>query len=340
VKRGDVLLLGNVEVERIFAGRERTMIDAVRAAYLVHEQGDVSLPNCPFLRFPGDAKSRIIAKPAYLGGKFQVAGIKWVASFPANTARGLDRASATLILNSPETGAPTAIMEGSGISAYRTAASAALAAEVLRGRAPAAAAGLIGCGLINFHVLRLLLIQRPEIEEILLYDKDAARAERFAQKCASFLGGRKFRISECGEDVVKNANLISLATTATVPHLSSASPTDREAVILHISLRDFTPGALLAADNVVDDVEHSCSNATSVHLAAQQKGNRDFVRTTLGAILAGKAPARVEGVPVIFSPFGLGILDVALAHAALGIALEQGIGTVVAEFLPAPWDAA
>ena len=337
MNQGDLLLLRGGEIRKLFRGREARLVETVKEAYLVHREGDVSVPNCPFLRFPDNERDRIIAKPAYLGGGFRRAGIKWIASFPRNLDQGIERASATLILNSPDTGVPVAILESSVISAARTAASAALAATALREQRGFTSVGIVGCGLINFETLRFLLELHPQAETVYLYDLDERRVRQYRDKSLQNAGTRDVRIVDRVETVFREADVVSVATTAIIPHLDFPKGEQRPGIILHISLRDFTPEVILAADNVVDDVEHVCSNQTSLHLAMQKQGNHKFIRATLGAILAGEQPARAGTGPVIFSPFGLGILDLALAHVACQLAEEAGVGTRIKDFLPTPW---
>src|SRR5215467_10466535 len=180
---GNIAILRGSEVRALLAGRELEVIEAVRMAYETHGEGDSALPHSTFLRFPCQPQDRIIALPAYLGGEFQIAGIKWVSSFPENLHLGVDRASAVLILNSPQTGRPEAVLEGSVISAKRTAASAALAAQCLLSCKNVGRIGMIGCGLINFEISRFLLAVFPEVEAFVLFDTDEARAKQFENKC-------------------------------------------------------------------------------------------------------------------------------------------------------------
>jgi len=335
---GNIAILRGSEVRALLAGRELEVIQAVRTAYETHGDGDSSLPHSTFLRFPGQPQDRIIALPAYLGGECRIAGIKWVSSFPENLHLGVDRASAVLILNSTKTGRPEAVLEGSVISAKRTAASAALAAECLLSGKKVGRVAMIGCGLINFEIARFLLAVFPEVETFVLFDKDEARAKQFQNKCQKTFGQVGVEIATDVKTTLCNSPLISIATTALAPYLSELRECLPGSAILHISLRDLTPDVILSCDNVVDDVDHICRAQTSVHLAEQLVGHRNFIRCTLADILRGRAPARngSEGVSV-FSPFGLGVLDLAVGKLVRDLALQRGLESVVGSFLPGAW---
>jgi len=261
-------------------------MQTVKLAYETHSQGNTALPHSSFLRFPGNEQDRIIALPAYLGGEFDTAGIKWIASFPGNIALGEERASAVLLLNSTQTGHLKAILESSVISAKRTAAIAALAAKYLGGEQLLTTVGIIGCGLINFETVRFLLSARPEIVKLFIYDLSQERAERFKSKCQQLSEEIEVSVLESSDAIFKNASIVSLATTAIKPYIFDLGEWHNSAgIILHTSLRDLSPEIILSADNIVDDIDHVCRSQTSIHLTEQKVGNRDFIRCTLSEIL-------------------------------------------------------
>lgn len=334
-----LLFLTGSEIIRLLKGRESDVLEVVRAAYMAHAAKESSMPPNAYLRFPGMEKERIIAKPAWLGDPFNIAGIKWIASFPDNNNKNLDRASATLILNSTETGHPTAVMESSIISAYRTAASAALAAQMLASSTTnTSTVGIVGCGLINYEILRFLLILFPNIQSLLLYDLSSGNAEQFARKARELKPEIKTQFIKDFKELLPQTSLVSIATTAVHPYIERLDGYLPGTVLLHISLRDLAPEIILNTDNIVDDIDQVCSNQTSLHLAEQQAGNRLFIRGAIGDIFMGHKPTWNSNVGIkIFSPFGLGILDMAVGHLVQKLARENQVGMQIENFLPKPW---
>jgi len=335
---GDLLVLRGAEVAAILEDQEQAVINAVSQAYKLHTAGHSSLPHSTFLRFPNHEINRIIALPAYLGGDLELAGMKWVASFPANLEQGMDRASAILALNSATNGRPTAMMEASIISARRTAASAALAGQQLMAGQEVKRVGFVGCGLINFEIARFLVKAAiPSIETLVILDIDPQRGQAFGAKCHQAFGVETEVVSDLNE-LFSSVSLTSFATNTGTPHVDDISACAPGSAILHISLRDLTARVILEADNVVDDLDHVARARTSIHLAELETGHRDFVRCNIGEILLSQAPARRDHQSVaIFSPFGLGVLDLAVAHLVQERALAEGQGTVIPSFLPPHW---
>ncbi|WP_405776054.1 2,3-diaminopropionate biosynthesis protein SbnB [Streptomyces sp. NBC_00859] len=328
-----MLVIGNQTVRDVLDDREPDILDAVRRAYVTHAAHDTSLPHSVFLRFPDVPQNRIIGLPAYLGGTSPVAGMKWISSFPGNIAAGLERASAAIVLNSLSTGHPQALIEASVISARRTAASAALAVGALTDAAAHTGVSLVGSGVINGEVLRFLRVVAPGLRSVRLFDLDRARAAAFARTHAADL---EVTYAESLDEALAAHPLVSFATTAAVPHtgLAACRP---GTLVLHLSLRDVTPESLLDAVNVVDDPDHVCRADTSPHLAEQLVGHRDFITTSIGEVLAaaGRYEPDRERVTV-FSPFGLGVLDLALAELVHNTAVRDGLGVRMNDFLPVP----
>ena len=328
-----LLLLRGPDLRQLLDGKTGEIVRAVSEAYCQHHLGHSFLPQSVFVRFPGREKERIIALPGYLGGEGEIAGIKWIASFPKNLDLGLSRASAIIVLNSMHTGRPEVVLEGSTISALRTAASAALAGDILHAKGPIDSLGLIGCGLINREIVRFLVSVRKQVGRILLYDVEPSRAARYGEVLRPIVGGASIKVSSSSQEVLAACPLVSFATTTVEPTISDISMCPASATLLHISLRDLTADAILSADNVVDDVDHVMRAQTSVHLAQQRVGNHDFVRCTLADIILGRDKARREdGRVIVFSPFGLGVLDLAVARLAVHYAHSQGRGVRVSGF--------
>ena len=320
----ELSIINGKTVSDIIRAHRDECIGIVRDAYLAHAHGHSVNPDSYFLRFPEKPDCRIIALPAYLGNGFDVAGLKWIASYPANIQRGFPRASAVLILNSYDTGYPFAILESSIISAARTAASAVLAARWLSGQSCRAnSLGIVGTGFIARYVYEFLVDTGWVIEDVRLHDQSPLESEKFRNTACRLEQHRTVTIVPDVAQLVRACDLILFTTVASTPHIADATLFEHNPLVLHISLRDLAPEILLGSQNVVDDVEHVMKANTSPHLAEQKTGNRSFVTGTLADIMTGQRSVD-RSRPIIFSPFGLGILDLAVGNWVYQQAVATG----------------
>jgi len=304
----------------------------IEEAYLLHEDGETVNPDSYFLRFDELPNDRIIALPAYIKGRYNVAGIKWIASFPDNIEEQLPRASAVLLLNRMDTGYPFACLEASQISAARTASSAVLGAYYLNGKSNSStpSIGFVGTGIIARNILEFFNAQNWSFDQISLYDKNPTYANAFADY-SSKLCSTSANVCDSLESLVRNNKLIVLATTAPEPYITEMDWLEHNPIILNISLRDIAPDIILRSNNIVDDIGHCLKANTSPHLAEMKFGHRDFINGTLAKLIRGECSLK-DNKPCIFSPFGLGVLDLALGMSIYNKAIERSENISVPNF--------
>ncbi|CAM3124800.1 pyridoxal-5'-phosphate-dependent protein [Pseudomonas floridensis] len=315
-------------VARLLAADPHACIDDVQDAYLAHEAGRTINPDSYFLRFPDAAANRIIALPASLCGDRPVSGIKWISSFPGNTESGLQRASAVLILNDPSTGYAFACLEASRISAMRTAASAVLGARWMnRHQKRAGRIAFIGAGFIARTILDMFVSDGWTLDTVSVFDQHRESALALIEHAST-------RHRLCSEAADLNSSLqadvVVFATTAPSPYV--LEPVFRPGqLVLNISLRDLGPEVIAGANNILDDVEHCLKAQTSPDLAVQQYQDRSFITGTLAQLMTGQVELSPDRAS-IFSPFGLGVLDLAVGQRVYAQAVAEGSALPVPRF--------
>ena len=347
-------------VTEILDGSVADATELVRAVYIQAARGGIVNPPSLFLRPESGRPERFIALPAALGDPAPAVGIKWIGSSPGNLDRGLPRASAVIVLNDPETGFPVACLEGAVISATRTALSAAVGAETLAGRRETGRLAVIGAGVIARRTMAILQARGWRLGEVAVFDPRVDQGQRLVQELAEAPAGNgggvgrggsdrgragvagagrgiraeslTGRVAGSPEEAVAGADLVLIATTATTPWFDDPALTRPGVTVLHLSLRDLTAATMAACDHVVDDPTHAAREGTSLELAMREEGLAPDAVRPIGALLSGEAPPRDPGRSVIYSPFGLGSLDVALAHFVLEQARVRGLVIEVPDF--------
>ncbi len=325
-------------ISEILNNNTEALYKIVKDCYSMHDEGGSLTAPSAFLLFPHKPEARIIGLSAAIKPDqknfSEIAGMKWIASYPKNIQNNLPRASAVIILNHPETGFPIACLEGSLISAARTALSAVAGAEFLYNRHKVCSAlGIIGNGFIAKNILKYLILLNWEIDEIYLYDTFPASSKSF-QQYAQSLGNFKVVIHHSSDKVIQSSDLIIFATTERTPNVKNLDLFRHNPCVLHISLRDLANNIILNSTNVVDDIEHILSAKTSVHLAYEENNqDRSFINGTIGQMISGTR-SLPSGRSIIYSPMGLGILDIAVSQFVYQQSIQSNTFTNIENFLP------
>jgi ornithine cyclodeaminase/alanine dehydrogenase-like protein (mu-crystallin family) len=277
---------------------------------------------------PRPAASFVHAMPAIYRGTSladDLVGMKWVAGFATNTAIGWPGISAIVVLNDPETGIPTAILDGGPITAQRTAAVSGVAIRRFgpstEGRTPRAA--VIGAGVQGHSHLPVLGHVLPGAS-LHLFDRDRARAERLAAAARTTPGIGEVTVHEDARSAVEGADLVltaaSFGPAAERQSMTNAWLTEG-ATVVPIDYATYC-AAEVARDASLFLVDH-----TEQYLANREAGNFDGYpepRAMLGeAILAGMS--RPAG-RVVVTHLGVGLADVVFADAIVRNAAARGLG--------------
>ena len=164
-----------------------------------------------------------------------------------------------------------------------------------------------------------------------MHDLSADSADGFRGYLDQSGAATQITVHDSAETLIRSSDLVVFATVAGQPHVHDVSWFAHNPLVLHVSLRDLAPEILLASTNIVDDVEHCLKANTSPHLVEQLTGNRNFLDGTLDDVMAGRVRIPTDR-PVVFSPFGLGVLDLAVGSFVYDQVVRAGELHVVDDF--------
>jgi ornithine cyclodeaminase/alanine dehydrogenase-like protein (mu-crystallin family) len=309
-------------------------IDVIERAFRAKADGQVRMPPKVMITWsdePGteEKHGRIMAMPAYVGGEFEVAGLKWIPSVPDNPARnGLPRANALVLLTDPSTGLPLAVMDGTVVSAMRTGAVTGVAVRHLAAAGTRTAA-LLGAGVLAHTQLEALRVVLPGLREVRVYDPALERCARFCERAR--VTGLDVRQTGTAEQAVRGAAVVVPATMAVDPSFE-AGWIEPGATIVLVSSLD-APVALQGVTDllVVDDWEHESTHPGRYAerlVAAGAIPADGSAAVELADVVAGRHPGRTDaGQRIVVTPVGLAMDDVAAAWLVLQGARREGLGT-------------
>ncbi|HEU4963630.1 MAG TPA: 2,3-diaminopropionate biosynthesis protein SbnB [Bacilli bacterium] len=303
-------------------------IETIKQAVTTLHQEDFAQPIKPYLRYrePGN---RIIAMPAFVGGDVNMAGIKWIASFPKNIKQGIQRAHSVTVLNEADTGRPLAVLNTALVSGIRTASVSGLMIKKYEELYPLqdVTVGIIGYGPIGqLHLQMVTEILGDRISKVLLFDIAGVKADLIPEAIKD-----RTEIVQSWEAAYEQADLFITCTVSPNGYIDQ-KPKDRS-LLLNVSLRDFKPEILDYTQSIiVDDWEEVCRENTDIELMHLQRGlQKSDTKSITEIVCEDQMNAFPSDKPILFNPMGMAIFDVAISTYYYRKALESGAGTELAE---------
>jgi Predicted ornithine cyclodeaminase, mu-crystallin homolog len=304
-----------------------------------------SFPNMP----KDGPDRRFMAMPAYLGGNFDMAGMKWYGSNVENRTKGLPRSILMLTLNDKDTGAPIAYMSANILSAYRTGAVPGVGVKYFA-KEDSKVVGIIGPGVMSKTAFAATLAVRSGIETVKIKGRSKKSIDGFIKYLnEEYPQIKDIIVVDTIEDAVRDCDIV---------HIATSSPTGDINEYPYISEAWIKPGAILCCpaaarfdddfilnrartvtDNIqlyeawAEEMEFPAYNSIpipAVHcmdLIEEGKMSKDQI-DDLGDVLTGKVPVhREKDEIIIYSVGGMPIEDVAWGTIVYRNAIEKGIGT-------------
>lgn len=301
----------------------RSALGVVEDAFREHGMERVQMPAKSYLYFPtGDLRTM----PAYLehGG---IAGVKIVNVHPGNPKRGLPTVMAVVVLNSIETGAPLAVMDGTYLTDMRTGAAGGVAADHLA-RRDATVVGMIGAGRQARTQLQAISLVR-EIETVKVISRSVATCNRFREDMKRL--GCDIVIAEGIRDVC-DCDILVTTTPVREPIVDDdwvREGTHVSAIGADATGKEELDPMILKRSKIVIDDHAQATHSGEINVPLEEGViTVDDIYGTLGEVVAGIKPGRTSDIEVtVFDSTGLAIQDVSTANHVYQQAVERGLGT-------------
>ncbi|MGW1998027.1 ornithine cyclodeaminase family protein [Embleya sp. NPDC001921] len=323
-----MLVLGYAQVEALL--EPDALIDALAAAMADLSAGRASAPERIAAVVP-DRDAFLAAMPGHVPSSGALMS-KLVSLFPHNAGTPLPTHQALIVVFDPKTGEPTALLDGTAITAVRTGACSALSARLLA-REDATVLAILGTGVQARSHARAMCRVRP-IRQIRVVGRDRARAAALADELAAEVPAEVRAVADYAE-ALDGADIVAAVTNAVEPVVRRAwlSPGT------HVTSVGFNPAGRELDDATVADAL-VCVESREAVLAPFPAGSNDLLMpirdgvitaehlyAELGELVAGSRPGRTSPEQLtLYKSVGVAVQDAAAAALVVAAAREQSIG--------------
>lgn len=302
-------------------------MDVIESAYATDLKGNYYMPT----RMHVDkGPNTLLYMPCFTGDVF---GTKILSLFPGNAKKGEPVISGVVLLNSAETGAPLAILDGAVITGLRTGAVGGVA---VRHTVPdnVESLGLIGSGTQGYYQVYFACMARPSIKEIYIYDLSVSNMENLRGKLQNTFPELAIKLSESCTDLLKETNLIITATPSTEPVLPDKPELLQNKHYIGIGsykpdMREYPKAIYGLAKNVFIDTEHGFEESGDLITPLQNKWVDQDCFVKMGELIKNKDKYETKTGTTFFKSVGMALFDITVSTYIYEQALLKGLGTKI-----------
>ena len=317
-----MIYLNEKDLLKIGINWEET-VDTIEKTVRCLNDKDYAQPVKPYLRYR-DLVNRIIAMPAFVGGDIDLAGIKWIASFPANIDNNIPRAHSVVVINQSDTGVPIAIINTALLSVIRTSSVTGLMIRYFLKTRPMdnVNVGIIGWGPIGqSHFKMCTELLQDKVANVCLYDLRGINLDAIESPYKD-----KITVTDNWQDAYRDTDIFMTCTVSKAPYIDEKPKAG--SLQLNVSLRDYKVDIYdYTKAIIVDDWEEVCREKTDIEMMHLEKGLKEENTKTIADVVCNNCLTDYpEDEAVMFNPMGMAVFDIATAGYYLNKASAMGVG--------------
>lgn len=302
-------------------------MDVIEKAYAIDLEGNYYMPH----RMHVDkGPNTLLYMPCFTGDVF---GTKILSLFPGNAKKGEPVISGVVLLNSAETGAPLAILDGAVITGLRTGAVGGVA---VRHTVPdnVQSLGLIGSGAQGYFQVYFACKARPTISKVYLYDLSAAKMELLQDELKKDFPQIAFILAGSGTELLNNSSVIITATPANEPVLPDDPELLQNKHFIGIGsykpdMREYPRAIYSLVKNIFIDTEHGFEESGDMIIPIDNGWVDKHIFVKMGELIKNNERYETKKGTTFFKSVGMALFDITVSEYIYEQALLKGLGTKI-----------
>jgi ornithine cyclodeaminase/alanine dehydrogenase-like protein (mu-crystallin family) len=298
------------------------LIEAIEHAYSLQEKESTYIPDRPHLDYNGNT---LLLMPGFIK---EVFGTKLISIFPENSRLNKPFIHGLMVINDADSGEPKAILNGSKLTAIRTAAVAATAIKHLSQNGTGTL-GIIGAGVQAFHLAQFCL-KAFDFERLLICSRTYKKAESLCNRLEADSGNCLVQVLQEPESLVQDSDVIATATNSVEPVFNLPANQLRNKVFIGIGsyrpdMMELPMTLYKAADRIFVDTPFAKKECGDLAVPLNESIISDDQIIPFNRLIQGKIGSSDSSVK-IFKSVGMSLFDLTVSEHLYQEAVGRSLG--------------